>query len=220
MSDATRLLWRTTELTLTNHRTWDEILTALKVEGPLRVGAVAGRLGVTNMAARQHLSGLAAAGLITVSQMRSTVGRPAHLYQLSPKGEKLFPRAYAAFALDMLDRAAESKGIEWVDHLLAAQWSDFTSQHIDRMDALPLTDRVQELASIQTKQGFMAIVKDTGDRLELIEHNCSMQCVAVRYPQLCRHELTSFCALLGAEVERTECIAEGDRRCRYLIKTE
>lgn len=212
--------WEVSALNLTNHHTRDAILTALKVEGPLRVDAVAERLGVSKMAARQQLSELTAAGLITVSLVRSTVGRPAHVYQLSPRGDALFPRTYADFTLDLLDRLADKKGVACVENLMAARWTAFTHRHLADFEPLPLAERVQALADIQTEHGFMATVKDHGGFLELTEHNCSIQSIASRYPQFCGHELSAFCTLLGGRVERTTCIAEGDRCCRYVVRPD
>lgn len=205
-------------LNLTNHRTRDAILTALKVNGPLRIDAIAKQLGVSKMAARHQLSELAAAGLITVSEDRIGVGRPAHLYQLSAAGDSLFPRAYAEFAVDMLDRVAAENGIDYVDTLLAAHWADFAREHGDALAALPWPERVRQLAAVQSERGFMASVADDDGTVTLTQHNCIIRDVAVQYPQICRHELSAFCALLGGQVERTACIADGSRCCSYAVR--
>lgn len=202
---------------LTNHPTRDEILVALKLEGPLRANTIASHLGVTTMAARQHLSALAGDGLIKVSQQRRNVGRPAHVYELSAKGEQLFPRLCSAFSLEILDRLAAADGIDKVDKLLSEHWADHTRKHEARFEHMPLGERVDELVKILDEQGYMAKVEADGPDFHLTQHNCAMRCIAQSYPQMCNHELQCFCALLGTEVERTESVATGDRCCRYVI---
>lgn len=85
----------------------DKILVTLKREGPSFVHELASILGVTPNAVRHQLNVLLADDLVRQSPVRRSVGRPAHLFQLTEKGERLFPDDYAGLALDLLEGIAE-----------------------------------------------------------------------------------------------------------------
>ena len=76
-------------------------MTALELSQELNIGAV----GV-----RQHLALLERDGLVEVSGVRRSVGRPSHLYTLTSEAERHFPKQYEQFALEVLDYIALQGG--------------------------------------------------------------------------------------------------------------
>ena len=61
----------------------DRILHLLKTRGPQGSPELAQRLGVTAMAVRQHLGGLAGDGLVDYRDEASGVGRPRRIWELT-----------------------------------------------------------------------------------------------------------------------------------------
>ena len=63
------------------------------------------------------------------------------------------------------------------------------------------------------------MVEDSDGALVLIEHHCPICVAASACQNLCRSELQLFRAVLGddVEVERTQHLLAGDRRCAYRV---
>jgi predicted ArsR family transcriptional regulator len=52
----------------------------------------------------------------------------------------------------------------------------------------------------------------------LVEHNCAIQAVAERFPEICAAEAKFLAAALGAEVDRREHILSGCSACEYRVR--
>jgi predicted ArsR family transcriptional regulator len=84
----------------------------------------------------------------------------------------------------------------------------------------PLKERLQQLASVRTEEGYMADVRPDGPGAFLfIENHCPICAAATACQGFCATELDLFRRVLGsdASVERTEHIVSGDRRCVYRV---
>lgn|SRR5690606_19985966 len=195
-----------------------QLMHLLKTRGDSSVQDLSGALGITEMAVRRHLQTLERDGLVSVTVTRRAVGRPAYRYALTERAEEMFPRNYAQLTLDLLEELEGLAGTETVERLFAGRRDKLESRLKDRLRGKPLREKVAELAAIQTSSGYMAEWEEDGDRYLLHEYNCPISAVAGRYRQACRCELNLFETLLDAEVERTECLAEGGMRCTYAIR--
>ena len=85
-----------------------------------------------------------------------------------------------------------------------------------------LSGKVQELARIQTENGYMAEAQD-GDapgEFRLVQHNCAICIVAHSFPHICcKHEIDMFKDLLdGVEIVRERYLMAGDHTCTYTIR--
>jgi predicted ArsR family transcriptional regulator len=85
----------------------------------------------------------------------------------------------------------------------------------------PLGEKLEALAAIRSREGYMAGVEKLGDRNSylLVERHCPICIAATSCTGLCREELSVFRKLLGdrVQVERTEHIVAGASRCAYVI---
>jgi predicted ArsR family transcriptional regulator len=52
----------------------------------------------------------------------------------------------------------------------------------------------------------------------LTEHNCAIQAVAERFPEICAAEARFLSDVLGAQVERREYILSGCSACEYHVR--
>jgi predicted ArsR family transcriptional regulator len=84
-----------------------------------------------------------------------------------------------------------------------------------------LSARVQRLAEIRSREGYMAEWHEQADgAFLLIENHCPIHAAASACQGFCRSELSLFQRCLGGDnvrVERTEHILSGSRRCTYKI---
>ncbi|MGH7475342.1 MAG: helix-turn-helix transcriptional regulator [Longimicrobiales bacterium] len=87
--------------------------------GPRSIGELAGALGISANAVRTHVAALERDGLVgAASRRRSTGGKPAQLYELTPAGEELFPKAYALVLTELVAALREADGERAADELL------------------------------------------------------------------------------------------------------
>jgi predicted ArsR family transcriptional regulator len=66
----------------------------------------------------------------------------------------------------------------------------------------------------------MAEAALTGSTGTLIEHNCAVQSVAERFPEICAAEARLLSQVLGADVHRERHILNGCSSCEYRISFE
>ena len=75
------------------------------------IGDLAGALGISENAVRGHVAALERDGLVRAAGVqRSTGGKPARLYELTPEAEELFPKAYSLVFAELLRTLREEDG--------------------------------------------------------------------------------------------------------------
>lgn len=200
-----------------------DLLLRLRVDGPSSPDQLAARLGASRTGVLQQLRALEAARLVSRQTVRHGVGRPRHVYDVTPDAQDLFPSGYDALAAGLLAAIEEVGGDDLLEEVFAARCRQLgkrvredMAQHV-APDA-PLLDRVRELAGIQAGHGYLAnTVLGIDGTIRLQEHNCAIYNVAAGSPAACQAELELFTQVLGADVVREQHIASGDRCCSYRI---
>jgi predicted ArsR family transcriptional regulator len=199
-------------------QTRHEILDLLRRRGQMTATELSETLGIGAVGVRQHIVLLERDGLVHTPAVRRGVGRPSHLYALTPAAEALFPRRYDRLLMDALAFIAEQGGQTAVDQLFAKRRRNLAEQYAPRLAGKSRADQVAELAAILTEQGYMCDWEQLPGRgFALIEHNCPVDCVAREYHQTCSHELMLYEDILGVPLVREETISEGGSCCRYRI---
>jgi predicted ArsR family transcriptional regulator len=202
-------------------RSATRLLHALKAAGPQSAAVIARRLGVTSPAIRQHLAKLQAEGLVAFVDHAAGVGRPRRRWHLTEKGHARFPDSHAGLALDLIQSVGRIFGEEGLDKLISAREQASFALYSARLGGGDLHQRLRQLAAVRSEEGYMAEVTAAPDGNFLLSENHCPICVAARACQgLCRSELALFRAALGpgVEVERSEHILAGARRCAYRIR--
>lgn len=197
------------------------VLYAIKSAGPHSADALARRLKVTVVAARQQLGRLLEKGLVTFEDRREGVGRPKRIWSLSEAGNARFPDSHAAITIDLIQAIGTAFGPDGLDRVIAEREKATRRIYAKRLrPGRSLAERTKLLAEQRAEEGYMAEVKRLPDgALMLIENHCPI-CVAAKACQgFCRSELNLFRDVLGpdAKVERKEHILAGARRCAYRI---
>ncbi len=203
----------------------NRVLFQLKTHGPQTAARVGKRLNVTAMAVRQHLAVLHGEGLVDFTNERRKVGRPARVWQLTPKANDRFPDSHAELAVDMLAAIQGALGEEGLERLTAERTRKQVESYRVRMPSrdLPLEECVAALARIRREEGYMCECRRVRNgEIELVENHCAISKAAHACPKLCDGELTLFREVLGdrVTVERTEHMLRGDRRCAFRIVVE
>lgn len=200
-------------------RTRRAIIQLLKRSGATDAQAIAEQLGISAMAVRQHLYALQDEQLIAYQEEARPMGRPAKLWHLTAAADRFFPEGYAELTLSLIQSVTEAFGAEGLERLLDIRTKQQLETYLAQMNKQDSwQDRVETLADIRTREGYMANVlpQDDGSVL-LVENHCPICAAAETCTGLCDRELEIFQTVLGADVERTEHILAGARRCVYRI---
>ena len=96
-----------------------KIITLLR-RGERTVNELAAELELTDNAVRTHLAALERDGLAVLAGVRRGVGKPSHVFVLTPEAESLFPRAYAIVLRTLVETLRAALPPEQVDAVVAA----------------------------------------------------------------------------------------------------
>ncbi|WP_286828541.1 MULTISPECIES: helix-turn-helix transcriptional regulator [Kordiimonas] len=196
------------------------ILTELKRVGACRADDLAEKLELTPMAIRQHLYQLRDEGAVVCCAKPQGRGRPAKMWELTEKADVYFPDAHRDLSLDLIDSMKDLFGPEGlerlVDHRTLKQKSRYEASFAGKAT---LQDRLKALAKERANEGYMAEAVEKDGTLFLLENHCPICEAAKACSGLCGKELSLFKELLAdeAEVERTEHLLSGGKRCAYKI---
>ncbi|MDP9374561.1 MAG: transcriptional regulator [Chloroflexota bacterium] len=199
-----------------------EILDALRRSAGLTADQLADALGVTAMAVRKHLAALQEDGLLTARVERRPVGRPVHVYTLTPRAQDRFPQHYQDLTTELLDDLRALDGEEKVNTLFRRRAERAYTALEPALAGRPLAERLTDLARYLDEQGFLAGWEETADGDYLLkEHNCAIFGVAQCTPEACACELDLFQRLFadaGVQVERERHLLNGDHLCCYRLR--
>lgn len=199
------------------------ILLHLRQAGPTSPDGLAAALHASRTGVLQQLHALEAANLVAHATERHGVGRPRHLYDVTPDAQDLFPADYDDLAAGLLAAIAEVGGTDLIEEVFAARRRQIGQRVRETMAArlrpgARLAERVRELSVIQDEAGYLAEWYVGADgAIRLRENNCAIHHVANEHRAACDAELALFRELLGPDVERETHIASGDRCCTYRI---
>ncbi|MEZ8219504.1 putative transcriptional regulator, ArsR family [Candidatus Fervidibacteria bacterium JGI MDM2 SSWTFF-3-K9] len=173
-------------------------------------------LGISRIAAHQHLDWLKEHGLVQVKVERKGRGRPAEVFSLTDLAqEQFFPRRYDVLAFTALDEVASELG----DKFLIRIFRRYREKLTERLGSIKgsLRERVQTLADLFTDEGYLASVEETDDGFVLSFVNCPIAQIARRFQEACISEEEVLTKILGIPVT-SECRqVSGSACCRYFI---
>lgn len=200
----------------------DRLLLQLKINGPQTASDLAVFLKITGEAVRQQLQKLAADGLIKFQSEKKGVGRPCQRWKLTKLGEGRFSDAHSLITVQLIHGIRESLGEGALNTILRFREEEMEITYRTAFaGAETLSARVQRLAEIRSREGYMAEWQEQADgTFLLIENHCPIYAAATSCQGFCRSELALFERCLGGDdvrVERTEHILSGSRRCIYKI---
>jgi len=197
----------------------DRLLTLLKTRGPQQASEAGKVLGTTGEAARQQFVKLAKEGLVEAIAETRGVGRPVQLWHLTATGNARFPDTHAELTVQLLRTVRDKLGEQAIDVLIDTREQETRINYKQAMvGAGDLQERVARLAAIRSREGYMAEWRQQEDgSYLLVENHCPICAAASVCQGFCRAELSIFTEVLQAQVERSEHILAGARRCAYRI---
>jgi len=196
-----------------------EILIAIKMAGETSAELIAGNLGISAGATRQHLTAMRAARLVDLRESRDGPGRPRHLYFLAAGGEAMFPRSNADYLNGVLTAASElDPGL--VDTLLRRMGRLRYEDSRERLDGRSFDERLELVRSIYASEGFLPLATRRSEgQYELTLYHCPIMDTATSFPSICDAELACVRESLDARTDVAEHRLHGRRVCKFVIDT-
>ncbi len=198
--------------------TREKIIMLLKTTGPMSVDELSRELNITSMGIRQHLLSLERKGLISYITKRQGIGRPAFLYKLTEEANNLFPKTYHKFVLDMFKDIEKNEGRNKIDDIFKWRKNRLLKETREALsEKKSLKEKIYGLKDIFEPDGYLINIDETDDFYILKQFNCPIYTIALEYNDACKYELQMYKDLLGKEVTREQCMAEGSSSCIYNI---
>ncbi|CDL85820.1 helix-turn-helix transcriptional regulator [Xenorhabdus cabanillasii] len=197
----------------------ERLLMLLKTRGAMQAADAGKILGTTAEAARQQFVKLAKEGLVEGHSETRGVGRPIQLWYLTDKGNAKFPNTHAELSVQMITIIRNQLGESTLDLIVKSREKEISDNYKTAMEgATGLQEKIERLVKIRCQEGYMAqyIVQEDNSVL-FVENHCPICAAASICQGFCRAELKMFREILQAQVERTEYILNGARRCAYRI---
>jgi predicted ArsR family transcriptional regulator len=194
------------------------VLKAIQLRGKASIRDVAADLGVTASAVRPQLSQLEATGAIRADKVRDGVGRPYHVYSVTPRAHDLFYRDdYGDLARFLLAEVVRMEGPEVLEGVLRHASARLALLYRDRIRGQDLAERVRAWAELLGHKGVAAEFEKTEEGYVVREHGCPYQSIAVENRAVCELESQVMSDLLKSEVRRTQCALDGYSTCQFMI---
>ena len=194
------------------------VLVELKRGNRLTAKELAARLGMSLNAVRHHLKELEADSLVEYERQHRGVGAPTFAYRLSAAGEALFPRRYESTITELLDYVVRRDGRASAVAVLEARYDALAHRLAQELAGATPSERMAAVAQLLSDEGYMAEGTASADSGTLIEHNCAVQAVAERFPEICAAEARFLASALGAAVDRRGHILSGCSACEYRVR--
>jgi predicted ArsR family transcriptional regulator len=192
----------------------------LKTKGPQALASLAETMMVTTEGARFQLLKLSNEGLVEARTESKGRGRPQQIWSLTAAGHARFPDTHADLTVRLIQKMRETLGENALDAVIEANGRDGQAKYIKELENLTgLEERIDGLAKIRDREGYMASYTKQENEFLLIENHCPICAAASACMGFCKSELETFSVVLGdqVEVKRVDHILAGARRCAYQI---
>ena len=202
------------------NNTRSKVLRSLLLNQERTVNELAESVGINPISVRHHVNKLEAEGLIQSEEERHGVGRPRLVYSLTNKGMEQFPQRYLQLTLRLLEQIKSNLPQEVIGKIFREVAEgivgDFT-KHVD-LDQLDLKERLELLQSALIAEGFMVDLEEDEGNYYIIEASCPYHHVGEDYPEICVVDEELIAHFSNRNPKRIECILDGDKQCKYVIK--
>lgn len=197
--------------------TRQQILEHLRLTRGATVRELCALLDLTATGVRQHLTILEHEGLIASAEVRGHVGRPAHRFALTPRGQGMFGQSYDHLANALIEEIRDRYGPEGLAGVVGGVASRLTDRHLPALEQLGPEQRVQAVVDLFAAGDVVADWERDGDAFLLHERTCPYPEVARRNSVSCTLEVAEVRRLTGMDARLQSCITRGDPHCTYRL---
>lgn len=201
-----------------------QLLDLIKRKGTVSIDEAVEHTELAKTTLREHFLQLERDGYIQRDYVRSGPGRPSLEYQMTQKGNNLFPSYESALIKELLNYLKSKGDEETIEEFFQAFWEGRIEKAQHRMDQSSETDfdtRIEALEHMLEEEGFMPEINmdEESETLTIKECNCPFSEVVKETRLPCKLEAMFYKKLFNDKAERISHIAEGDYSCTYSIPT-
>lgn len=205
-----------------SNNTRSRVLRTLLLNQRRTVNELAESVGINPISVRHHVNKLEAEGLIESQEERHGVGRPRLVYNLTQKGMEQFPQRYLQLTLRLLEQLKSNLPDQMIGDIFREVAQGIAGEITQQADLtnLDLEERLELLQNALVAEGFMVELEEEDGDYYIVEASCPYHHVGEDYPEICIVDKELIARFAYTSPERVQCILDGDKQCRYLIKAE
>jgi len=203
-----------------SNNTRNRVLRSLLLNQNRTVNELAESVDINPISVRHHVNKLEAEGLIRSEEERHGVGRPRLVFSLTPKGMEQFPQRYLQLTLRLLEQLKSNLPDKVLGNIfkeVAEGIANDLTRDINLED-LDLKERLELLQEALTSEGFMVNIQEDEGKFYIVEASCPYHHVGEDFPEICVVDQELIAHFVSSTPKRVECILDGDKQCKYLIK--
>lgn len=196
------------------------LLELVKRSGNLSIDKAVEKTELAKTTLREHFLQLERDGYMKRTYARSGPGRPSLQFQLTSKGNSLFPSSESSLARELINYLQSKGDKQTVEAFFESFWQERLEKARSHMDSAPennIESQLQALMGMLEEEGFMPEfdVNPTNNAVSVKECNCPFSEVIKETRIPCKLEAMFYEQLFKTRLERTHYIAEGDHCCTY-----
>jgi predicted ArsR family transcriptional regulator len=193
-----------------------EILRLIQQRGPQSIKSLEAELGVTTNAVREQIQSLLAAGLLLAVKERRGAGRPAYLYSLTEKAQRLFPQAYDMLLKLLIEEIVRREGADNTQQLLNAV-GERMADGLSSDQSAGMHERLEAISTELARHGMPITIVEHGEAVALQSWSCPYISLARETDGICQMEQHMLERALGARVTLDERLNDGHMYCRFMV---
>ncbi len=202
-----------------------EIIDLIKRRGTLSIDEAVEEINLAKTTLREHFLQLERDGYVERDYVRSGPGRPSLQYQLTSKGNSLFPSSESKLIRNIINYLKSKGSEQLVEDFFEDFWEQRLEEARDRMEQSSAENpetKVKILMQMLEEEGFMPEfeIDESDNSLTVKECNCPFSEVIKETRLPCKLEEMFYKKLFNEKAERTSYIAEGDYSCTYNIPAD
>jgi predicted ArsR family transcriptional regulator len=192
-------------------------MVALLRRGARTVEELAGSLGLTNNAIRNHLTTLERDGIVRQEGVRRGpgAGKPAVVYELHPDAEPMFSNAYAPVLRTLVDVLVADLPPEQTAAVMQRVGHQLASDAGGRAPG-DLAARVHAAAAVLTSLGGDVDVIDEDGELRIRGCACPLAATVADHPEVCC-AVEAFVSDVVGEAVTSQCDHGPRPKCCFVI---
>src|SRR5258706_3221926 len=195
-----------------------EVLELLRRKGPSSAETIAGDLGVTPNAVRQHLTNLERDAFVISHPERGARGRPALLFSLTERADSVFPKRYGQLASMVLQEVQDMGGEDALDEIFARVAQRHATGIEKELQGIDFDQKMARAVAWIGRAGTLAEQTETEEGVKVTIHNCPFRNPALKFPQVCTITPQLISRLTGAAVSQSDSIHRRDPYCSFVVQ--
>ena len=172
---------------------------------------------------RRHLDILQRDRLVEFTEVRKRTGRPEYSFYLTESGQESLPKEYDQLLGMMVEeisslrseQTGSKNGRQILEMVFEGMSHRVAAGYREKVDGKDLSTRLDVLTQHLDNANFSPDVEVAEGTVRIRLLNCPFRSVALQHKAVCGFDMNLIASLLELDVQRRECIHDGDNACMY-----